>query len=96
MSKAMTIDEMIATNPIAFNIYINKIKKEATKLATAEALKLVSYTITLELHDKFGFGAVRLNRLFDRTSNQMECIVAGTVDLNEIVQEVKRLGVVIE
>ena len=83
---------ILANNPTVLKAYTSTVQHQAVSSATAEALKLVAYTIALELHDKYGFGKKRLNELLDKTSHQINCIAEGFVSLEDIITEVKSLG----
>jgi hypothetical protein len=50
-------------------------------------------TFALSLHDEFGFGAERINRLLEKVNNQFECIDAGTVSLDDMLQECEKIGI---
>lgn len=87
---------ILANNPAALQAYTKAVQKKTVEHASMESLKLVAYTIALELHDHYGFGAKRLNELLDKTSNQIECIDKGYVKLEDIAEEVRCIGVIVE
>jgi phage-related minor tail protein len=87
---------MLANNPVALNAYTKTVEKKTVEKATTESLRLVAYTMSLALHDMYGFGGKRLNKLLDKATRQIECIAKGYVKLDEIIEEVKKLGVKVE
>lgn len=60
---------------------VNKAKRQATSIAT-EACWAIMFTA---LRDKYGWGAVRLGRLWQRTNEISQSIVEGYVDVNDLI-----------
>lgn len=59
---------------------LKKTYDEATDYATKRMVAL----FVLALHDKEGFGPVRLNRVIAAVNNSIDCINAGTVTIDDI------------
>ena len=51
------------------------------RLDTINDLMIMSLMV---LHDKFGFGEKRLKKFHTESANLGECLIAGTVNLDEI------------
>lgn len=60
---------------------VNKAEKRAVKFATRTAYAI----LFTALRDKEGWGTVRLKRLWDRVNEISEGIIAGYVDVNDLI-----------
>ena len=65
--------------------------------------KSINFTISamqaafvIALHDEFGFGPQRLERLISKVENQFDCIIEGTVELKDLIQWAEEYGVKIK
>jgi len=67
-------------------------RKEAVQFATTRALG----AFIVALHDEFGFGQTRLERLLKEVSATFECVAAGTVTLDELTDLCESFGIVLQ
>ena len=57
------------------------------------AVKGLTAAFVISLHDEFEFGPKRLQRLLDKANLQFECIDAGTVTVEDLIEWCKDYGV---
>ena len=50
-----------------------------------QASTSVIAAFVMSLHDEFKFGNVRLIRLLEKVNNQLDCVNAGTVELDDMI-----------
>lgn len=62
----------------------------------SNTITYLSAAFLISLHDEFEFGNKRIARLLERVKNQFECIEAGTVTMDDIVDWCKQYGVKLE
>lgn len=74
---------------------LSNVRKESYIRSSKEAVQVIGYTIALELHDKHGWGKVRINKLLEHVSKQLECISSKYVDFEDIKSECVKLGVIL-
>lgn len=55
---------------------------KSTMLNTA--INCIESALCIVLHDKLGYGKVRIQRIINELENQLDCIVSGTVTLDEL------------
>ena len=55
---------------------------KSTMLNTA--ITCIESALCIVLHDKLGYGKVRIQRIVDELENQLDCILSGTVTLAEL------------
>lgn len=67
--------------------------EEVKHLAINETIKSLTAAFIISLSDEFGFGIKRMSRLLDKVQNQFECIEAGTVELEDLVEWVLEFGI---
>lgn len=67
----------------------NKIKNDTVEETVVNTLAI----LFLVLHDKFGFGKDRLNRIQDSMNIYGDAIYKGEITLDEIMDELKKIGV---
>lgn len=66
---------------------IKKELEDAKKLAIHETTSAVVSVMLVSLHDEFGFGRVRLQRLLERFQNTYECILTDPlVKIEDFIQ----------
>ena len=68
---------------------IQQIKTDAVREATSNAFTLLLGLPLITLHDKFGFGKVRLERFMDELLKQYESFDAGYITLNDLIETIK-------
>ena len=66
-----------------------RIKDEATK----DAVYALTCVFAQALHDEYGFGKNKINNLLSRTMFKFECILDGTVKLDEIREWCEEYGI---
>jgi hypothetical protein len=59
--------------------------------AVETTMQLVSAMYDIALHDVYGFGAGRLNKINEHVENTIQCIDAGTVDVDDLINEAKKI-----
>lgn len=67
--------------------------EEVKHLAINETIKGLTAAFIISLSDEFGFGIKRMSRLLDKVQNQFECIEAGTVELEDLIEWVLEFGI---
>lgn len=60
--------------------------------AVVRSLEIFTSAAIVALHDKFGFGEMRLQRFIHEASEQMECIFADTIRAKEMVVLARELS----
>lgn len=67
--------------------------KQVRDTTLSMAITSISSAFTISLHDEYGFGPQRLQNLISKVQLQFECIEAGTVTLEEMLQWCLEYGV---
>lgn len=65
---------------------IQKMKDDAAREATAKAFKMLLSVPVMVLHDKFGFGHIRLDRFMHYALIWFNEVMEGGTPLNEIMK----------
>lgn len=72
---------------------VNKANEEANKQVQEIKTTMLNTAITciesalcVVLHDKLGYGKVRIQRIVDELENQLDCIIHNTVTLEDLEQ----------
>lgn len=78
------------------NLTLRVMAEAERKQATMNAIVNLSAVFAITLHDKFGFGKDRINKLLDNVMNQIDCCNANTVSMNDILKWVLDYGIKIE
>lgn len=71
------------------DVQIQQIKDEAINEATNRAFILLLGLPLITLHDKFGFGKVRLERFMDELLKQYESFDEGYITLEDLIETIK-------
>ena len=70
--------------------------EEQQKKAIEFAIRSLSAVVAISLHDKYGWGKDRINKLLAYAGNQYKCCDTGEVKIEEIMEWVKEYGVIID
>lgn len=85
-SKKRKIQKKVSkTVETQMKIYTDNVKQESVKKAV-DAFAIASFMV---LHDKFGFGEMRLKKFNSEISNLFECILEDYVTLEDMRTEIK-------
>lgn len=68
---------------------IIKHRAEGKAEGVSEAIGMVTAAFMLQLHDKFGFGSGRLEKLLVDVDFTIDCILSGHVSFEDIKNEVE-------
>lgn len=68
---------------------IMKNRAEGKAEGVSEAIGMVAAVFMLQLHDKFGFGSGRLEKLLVDVDFTIDCILSGHVSFEDIKNEVE-------
>ena len=71
---------------------LKAIESELIHQANANAVRGVLASLQITLHDKWGWGEVRLNRLTEQINEQFDAVVKGYVTLTDLEQAVREIG----
>lgn len=63
--------------------------ERAKKDATGEAVSYAWAIMFTVLRDKFGYGPVRLNRIWDEVNKLSDSIIRGYVNVNDLIRTLK-------
>lgn len=64
-------------------------RAEGKAEGVAEAIGMVTCVFMLQLHDKFGFGTGRMEKLLNEVDFTIDCILSGHVSFEDIQKEVE-------
>lgn len=84
--RIYTLKESDLTKLIATEL--DAIKKQATKAA----INALMSSVLISLHDEFGFGVSRLNKLIHKINSQYEAIESGNVNIEDFNEWAKEKG----
>lgn len=77
----------------------NKVEDRLEEIRSEAISKTVqAYTAAwiISLYDEFNFGHKRLQRVLNKVENQFECVTAGTVTIEDLVNWCKEYGIEIK
>ena len=94
MNRAMR--RKLANNPQVLAKAVDTYTTEQQRKAIEYTIKSLSAVIAISLHDKFGWGKERINRLLSYAGNQYACCNKGTVSIDDIMQWAREYGVNID
>lgn len=94
MNRAMR--RQLINNPQLFNKTIITYTEEQQRKAIEFAIKSMAAVVAISLHDKFGWGKDRINKLLAYAGNQYACCNKGTVNIDDIMQWCREYGVEID
>ena len=88
----------------AIYLYSHDAAESAVQLKVDQALaKIQKTTMTnlfaiasIALHDEFDFGHKRITRFIEKCQVQFECLNQGYINIQDLLEECKKLGIIIK
>jgi hypothetical protein len=75
-------------------------EEQLTELKYQHSLQGIKYAVTglsavivMALHDEFRFGVGRCKKALKRINDKFECVLAGTVELDDMISWCKEFGI---